>query len=323
MLAAAVVGQETPPDAEPDETVDEQTAKQYDQFRQGMSKQVDRFVERQAARYKLREAQKKNARALANKHGELFLKRQGRQVFDLMQRGRALQQLMRDSGVSWQELPLDLKRDLAGRALRLLDGVSKELGDFSSAFAKDLDPEQRKMLEADRRKMEFGFRMARFQMKLMSGQAKPEDRPTPPDEGEPVEGPDRPDGRRGRDGRRRPPVQAAGPRVGEWEAYVLDFIQKHRLDEVQKLQAMDLLTKYKTAAAKRPASLPASRPAGDDGSMKAFRGRLESIRLRRGRGRKLFEQLKAELEKIPTPVQRKLAVDAGWKATTRPAAGGR
>jgi len=325
MLAAAVVGQETPPDSEPDETVDEQTAKQYDQFRQEMSKQVDRFFERQVVRYKLREAQKKNARVLADKHGEQFLKRHGRQVFDLMQRGRALQQLTRDSGLTWQEMPLDLKRDLAGRALRVIDGVAKELGDFSSAFAEDLDPEQRKMLEADRRKMEFGFRMARFQMKLVSGQARPEDRPRSPDEGEPGEGPDRPDGRRGRDRRRRPPVQAAGPRVGDWEAYVRDFIQKHRLDEVQKLQAMDLLTKYKAAAAtpKRPASQPASRPPREDGSMKAFRGRLESIRLRREQGRKLFEQLKAELEKIPTPVQRKLAVDAGWKATTRPAARGR
>ena len=121
--------------------------------------------------------------------------------------------------------------------------------------------------------------------------------------------------------------QAAGPRVGDWEAYVRDFIQKHRLDEVQKLQAMDLLTKYKAvaaAAAKTPAtSQPASRPQREDGSMKAFRSRLESIRLRREQGRKQFEQLKAELEKIPTPVQRKLAVDAGWKATTRPAARGR
>ena len=57
MLAAGVVGQETPPDAEPDETVDEQTAKQYDRFRQEMSKQVDRVFERLAVRYKLREAQ--------------------------------------------------------------------------------------------------------------------------------------------------------------------------------------------------------------------------------------------------------------------------
>ena len=142
MLAAAVVGQETPPDAKPDETVDEQTAKQHDQFRQGMSKQVDRFFERLAVRYKLREAQKKNARALVDKHGELFLKSHGREIFDLMQRGRALQQLTRESGITWQEVPLDLKRDLAGRALRLLDGVSKELGDFSSAFAEDLDPDE-------------------------------------------------------------------------------------------------------------------------------------------------------------------------------------
>ena len=326
LLAAAVVGQETPPDAEPDETADEKTAKQYDQFRKMVARQADRFFERLVVRYKLREAQKKNAWALTDKHGELFFKRHGRDVFDLIQRGRALRQLARESGMTWQEMPLDVKRDLAGRALRLIDAVAKELGDFSSAFAEGLDPEQKKILATDRRRMEFGFRMARFQMRLMSGQARPEERPTPPDEGEPGEGPDRPDGRRPRDRRRRPPARPAGPRLGHWERYVRDFIQKHRLDAIQKLQAMDLLAKYKAkavAAAKRPTTQPASRPGREDTSLKAFRSRLESIRLRREKDRKLFEQLKAELEKIPTPVQRKLAAEAGWKASTRPAGRGR
>lgn len=89
---------------------------------------------------------------------------------------------------------------------------------------------------------------------------------------------------------------------------------------------MDLLAKYKAkavAAAKRPTTQPASRPGREDSSLKAFRRRLESIRLRREKDRKLFEQLKAELDKIPTPVQRKLAAEAGWEASTRPAGRGR
>jgi hypothetical protein len=228
--------------------------------------------------------------------------------------------------MTWQEMPLDVKRDLAGRALRLIDAVAKELGDFSSAFADGLDPEQKKILATDRRRMEFGFRMARFQMRLASGWAKPEDRPKPPAEDERGAGPDRPEGRRPRDRRRRPPARPAGPRLDHWERYVRDFIQQHRLDAIQRLQAMDLLAKYKAkavAAAKPPTTQPTSRPGGEDSSLKAFRRRLESIRLRREKDRKLFEQLKAELEKIPTPVQRKLAAEAGWKASTRPAGRGR
>jgi len=96
------------------------------------------------------------------------------------------------------------------------------------------------------------------------------------------------------------------------------------------IQAMDLLEEYRGKAeqlARRPrsrpasattsrpatrpttapASRPTSRPAGGRLSAGEFRRRIDRVKKRRRSRHELFEQLKAELDRIPTRVQRKLS----------------
>ena len=51
--------------------------------------------------------------------------------------------------------------------------------------------------------------------------------------------------------------------------------------------------------------------------MEAFRARLKEVRAQRKQVNELFVELKAELEKIPTPFQRKLAAAQAAQADAR------
>jgi hypothetical protein len=115
--------------------------------------------------------------------------------------------------------------------------------------------------------------------------------------------------------------------LDRWERYLQSFIRRYRLDEVQKVQATDLLKEFKAKAerlpgaatqpAQRDASLaattlpaegqPASGTTTQPGSPGRFRQRLAELTEQRRAVSDLFEAFKVELEKIPTPVQRKLA----------------
>ena len=277
-------------------TVDEDTAKAYNEFRERLSEGVGRTVKRIATRYELRPEQQEMVRRLVSKSADGFLEENGHEVFDLFQRARALRDLMRAERMGWEEVPPDIKRELAERALPVLDAFEKRVTAFSKDFGRSLDSEQQKRFQQDRQRAERGFRMARVQMRIMSGR------------GVLGGGPPAAAGRGpGGEGPRRPPP---GPRLDPWERYVSEFIRRYRLDEVQKVQATDLLSKYKGMAerlARGPEVPSATQPAGKTGSAEGFRRRLAEVRSQRRPIRELFERLKAELDKIPTAVQRKLA----------------
>ena len=324
MCPAAAQGQAPEGDIA-QETGDEETASQHEEFRERIAEGTERIIERIASRYNLREVQRKNARLLVEEHAEAFLDRHAQEMFDMMQRGRALGRFMRESETSWQDVPLDVKHDLAERALTLMGAVQKGMTGFSAALEKELDGDQLEILDRDRRRMRWGFRMARFQVRYMAGWAGEEERPEPPEDWD--------EQRHGRwaDRRRRSAIIGRA-QMDRWEEYVRTFIKRHRLDEVQKVQAMDLLAKYQVKAAvllagraasgpaSRPTSAPATQPARPKRSLADFRKRLDKLKTRRELINGIFSELKAELDKIPTPVQRKLAAES---APTSAAAPGR
>ena len=313
-LALEVRAASQPVKGEP--TVDEETARRYNDFRQGLSKRLEGTVNEIAKRYDLREEQKERVRQLTDEFAGAFFKQHAQDTFDLFQRMQALRGFMREEQLGWREVPHDIKQDLAERALPMIDAAQKQMAGFAEAFGKSLDPEQRGQLRRDRRRMEMGFRMARVQARIISGKGVVGEDPLP--------GP----GRRvaPRPGRQpqKSPAGFAGAGLDRWERYVDSFVQRYWLDEIQKLQAKELLKKYKAKAARaahEPAELPATQP-GAKRSVQDFRKHLARLRRQRRPIRRLFEQLKAELEKIPTPVQRKLAEEAAAKDRLREAPAG-
>jgi len=292
IVGMAAGGQADGADREAPPTVDEKTAREYDGFRQRLLGQVRKLTAQAVKRYKLRDDQKQVVERLADRHLEQFLRNHGLEMFALDQRLRALGRLLREENISWQEVPGDVKRDLAEVAMPMIDAAQKELEGLAEGFAKVLAPHQMDQLERERERMKLAFRMARLQARIMSGQAAP--------------GGAAPAGGHGPRTRPSRPPAAGGDR---WERYVKWFVERHRLDEVQKLRAMDLLREYRARAEKLPGesgSAPTSRPRPKQRSVESFRRRLAGLRQHHRSVNALFEQLKAELEKIPTPVQRKL-----------------
>jgi hypothetical protein len=283
-------------------------------------------------RYGLDEQQAAGVRELASQLTEAFLKENGPRALDLVERMQAVARFMREGQVSWQEVPEDIKQDLGERALPLLDALQRDLRRFSDGLAKSLDPEQQELLEQDRRQMEGAFGLVRAQALALTGRP-PEEGPVPPGtEGQPAgEGPPRP----GQPGGTGPGAVRAGVPSDQPERYVLRFIQRYRLDEVQKLRAMDLLAEYKAKAEKlslSAATLPAATqplqppPATAPTSQSAedLRRRLGQLQQRRRAIGELFEQLKRQLDAIPTPVQRQLAGEEPTlpAGSSRPSTGG-
>ena len=306
---AAGLWASTPP-AEP--TVDEETAKAFNEFRQQVDKHVERMATRISRRYKLRDEQQEWAHRLISKSAEAFFEDHGQRVFDLAQRGKALREFVKEDHLGWDEVPPDIKQDLAERALPLIDAAEKRMAVFAKSFGESLDPEQQRQFERDQKAMKLGMKVARVRVRMMAGRA-----PLGRDDSVPPGSSGR--GER-REAVRTPPAGLARSSMDRWETYVNWFVEQYRLDEVQKLRAMDLLSKYKAKAARlarKAERQPATQPSRTDQSMQGFRRRLERLRKRRRPVRELFQQLKAELEKIPTAVQRKLAEGS------RAAAGGR
>lgn len=281
------------PSTQPAPIVDEEAARQYNRFRDEFDRGMERTVTAITQRYGLQPEQTQAARRLVDESAGAFLREHGQTVFDLFQRMRALRGFMREERMRWDEIPQEIKQDLAERALPMIDAVQKQLGGFSEDFGKLLDPSQQERLERDRERMETGFRMARLQARIMSGRGVVGDIPA---------------GRRP-ETTRPAPANVVATYLDRWERYAERFIREHRLDEIQKLRVMDLLKQYKAKArglaGKRPG--PASTQPAAKGSAEAFRRRLDVLRAERRPVRALFEQFKAELDKIPSPVQRKLA----------------
>ncbi|HUS47308.1 MAG TPA: hypothetical protein VM098_04275 [Phycisphaerae bacterium] len=306
------------PPAEP--TVDEETAKAFNEFRQEVDKHVERMATRISRRYKLRDEQQEWAHRLISKSAEDFLEDHGQRVFDLVQRGNALREFVKEDQLGWDEVPPDIKQDLAERALPLIDAAEKRMTVFAKSFGESLDPEQQQQFERDQKAMKLGMKVARMRVRMMAGRA-----PLGRDDSVPPGSSGRGEQR---EVARTRPADLAASSMDRWERYVNWFVEQYRLDEVQKLRAMDLLSKYKAKAARlarkterQPATQPATQPSRTDQSMQGFRQRLERLRERRRPVGELFQQLKAELEKIPTAVQRKLAEEsraaAGDRASAR------
>ena len=299
----------------PPPPVDAETAESFDQFREMVMKQTGRMAERMAKRYDLDADQQAETERMIKTHAEEFLSRRGPELFDAYQRGRAIAEFMREEQMTWDEVPADLKLDLFRRGIALMQAGQKRLGRFADDFGQTLEGDQLDKFVAERRKMEDRFRQGLTMAKAMKARAAAEVAadapPGAPEPGDPP--PDRP----------RSPGDAY--RTGRWERYVKRFIERYRLDEVQKVAAMDLLAKYKGKLSdlrerqrRQPTTRPATRPAGEVASADDFKARLERHRRRRGGAGRLFDQLKAELEEIPTPVQRQLADEKEPATGTRP-----
>ena len=309
-LAVAARGDEQPADAPP--SVAGETAEAYDEFAKWVRQRTDDALKGMTRRYTLDAEQQAAAREAFDRQRAAFMNENGPKVFDLYQRGKALGEMMRRERMAWPEIPVEIRQDLARRALPLMDAMEKHVLAAGGAVSETLSDEQRERLSADTQRMERQLGVARLQIRAVSGQW--------------TDGPPQP--------ATAPAavVQAPAANLDAWARYVQRFIQRHRLDEVQKVRATDLLADYRARAEKlaagpkgEPATRPAeqattgpTQPAGQAATAPtqpadamatpdAFRARLEEIQTRRLPYNQLFEQLKAELDKIPSEVQRKLA----------------
>ena len=316
-LAAAVLmsssglrgqSREGPPPGRRARTVDIEEAENFDQFRDAILKRTDKMTDGIAKMYELGDEQKGEAREIVDRHVKEYLANQGPKLFDLFKRGKALGEFMKEERIGWEELPRDLKQQLLDQAIPLMEDVQKRLRRFSDDFAATLDEKQLEKLSEERRKMESNFAMGLAAARaIRAGKDPPE--PTGPDgHPRPRRRPRRPRGDKGR--------------VDRWERYVKMFIERHKLDEIQKLQAESMLEKWKgklrelrarqaDVSASVATSQPTTRPAETE---EDFRKRLEGVRERTGGGEELFERLKKDLDRIPTPVQKQLAEDSRRKA---------
>jgi hypothetical protein len=288
----------------PRRPVDAETAENFDEFREMVMKQTSRMAERMARRCDLDADQQAETRRLIRRHAERFLSRRGPELFEVYRRGRAVAEFMREEQMTWNEVPPDLKLDLFRRGISLMQAGQRRLRRFADDFSQTLDDDQLEKFQAERRRMDGRFRQGLMMARAMEAQAVAEVAGEAPSA--PEAGPKPP--------LRRPGGSGDAYRVDRWERYVRRFIERYRLDEVQKVRAMDLLAKYKRKLGdlrerqqRLPTSRPATRPAAEAASVEEFKARLERHRKLLGGAGRLFEQLKAELDKIPTPVQRRLA----------------
>jgi len=314
-LAAAVLmsssglwgqSREGPPRRRRGRRVDIEEAENFDQFRDAILKRMDEITEGIARMYELGDEQKGETREIVDRHIKEYLATQGPKLFDLFQRGKALGEFMKEERIGWEELPQDLKSQLLDQAIPMMEDVQKRLRRFSDDFAVTLDEQQLEKLSEQRRKMESNFAMGLAAARAIRAGKEP-----PPPTG--------PDGKP-RPRRRRRPRGDKG-RIDRWQRYVKDFIERHKLDEIQKLQAGSMLEKWKgklrelrTRQAAMSASVATTQPTTQPAeSAEEFSKRLEGVRQRAGGAGKLFERLKKDLDRIPTPVQKQLAEESRRK----------
>lgn len=308
-----------------DQSVDEATAKAYEQLKEQAQKGVERIAKGLNDRYQLTDDQQQKVKDLVKSHVDLFIKDNGRQLVEMMQRQKAMMEFVHDNGLSQNDIPDDIKQDLGRRALELMDTAQKHMESFGDDVEQELTDEQKEKFTEDRKGLRALMKFQKIQVRSMAG--------LPAEDGEktPASGPAKrpasePAGGGTSGGGAAPKPSAVAVNVDAWEAFVKRFIDRYKLDEVQKVQAMDLLTKYKDQAEKlrqqpdsQPASQPSTLPAGG-GDMDAFRNRLAATARQRKPYADLFEQLKAELDKIPTPSQRQLADGPTKAVASQPAA---
>jgi hypothetical protein len=188
-LSVTLLGAALAQQAPPDQTVDEQTAKAYDDFTQQAAKQADTIAENLVKRYELAADQQESARELVKLHAEQFLKDYGRQVFDLQQRLQATARMARENGVRPEDLPEDIRQDLARRALDMVDATQKQLDSFSDELEQTLTYAQKEKLASDRKGLEAMLKMGKARVRQMGGLPPEEPPPELGPGGRPLAGP--------------------------------------------------------------------------------------------------------------------------------------
>jgi hypothetical protein len=324
----------TPPPAAAPAATEDDPAKQYNDFVDKIHSQLDRTMATLTKQYTLTNEQQKVARQLVSDSTDAFLKDHGQEVFDIIQRGQELGKAMKANGMTIADLPEDIRRDMAERALPLIGLAEKTLNDFADNFAKNLDETQLATLAAQRQKFTLGLQMAKAQVAVLSSQN--DAGAGAAGAGAAAGGPGAfggPAGGRGMFGG-GPGAAAAGAgatiRTDMFERYANDAIKRYHLDEVQKNTVLDVLKQYKdkaqALAAETPASAPTSAPAPTSLPAKAtldqFKTRLAMVK---GSGNQkaqtdLFAQFRAEIDKVPSEVQRKMAQEENPAPAPAPAA---
>jgi hypothetical protein len=190
VLAGLLIGMATGPaaaqpagEAGGGDVVGEETAEAYNEWIEGIPRHLDRMAKDIAERYELDEAGREKIRELIQDRADGFLREHGRAAFEMWQRGEALREIAKETETHWRDLPQDIKRDFVLEALPLMEAMQEALvGVADDAERKmKLNPEQLQQLRRERKKMKWGFRMARFRMRMEAGLADPEDRPRPPE----------------------------------------------------------------------------------------------------------------------------------------------
>jgi hypothetical protein len=210
------------------------------------------------------------------------------------------------------DVPEETRKQMSEKGLALIDLFQKQATEFADELRPTLRPEQQQKLDEDRANIEKQMERGREQMRAIATGQMPGQASAAPVAGQADAAPAAPAATAG------PAAKAqaftGGPgNPDNWENYVRMFIAAHKLDEVQKVQAMDILKKYQEKAKALPPSEPVAAPAAG-----ASQPAAEEIARRMAAQGKpfvaLFGQMKAELDQIPTPVQKQLAGEGSTSA---------
>jgi hypothetical protein len=280
----------------------------YEQFQANIARMPQVWVTQLTTRLDLDVQQQQVALKLLRQRTDKFLQDNGQAMFDVVTRGQEMARLVGQSNGDWSVIPEDTRKQMAEKGAAMMDQVAKEASDFADQLRPVLRAEQQQKLDEDRARIQQRMDEGKAKLQaLAKGEAPPE--PAAPVAGQADAAPAGPAAK----------AQAftGGPgNPDNWESYVRTFIASHKLDEVQKVQAMDILKKYQEKAKALPpveaAPAAASGPAPDAAARLAAQRRPMLA---------LFNQMRAELDQIPTPVQKQLAGMGTTSApSSRPAA---
>ena len=326
VCAAALAQSEsaTTAPADPNVPVDAEYGQAYNQFRDEIDKHLPDLVRELTRRYELSDQQAQQVTQKLQDRVNDFMKDNGQQVFDLVQKGRALGEYMRQNNMRFQDVDADVVQDLARQVLPLFEAYTKQAQTFADDVATDLDGRQKALLARDRQQVEITMRVVRSQVRQFAGVADKSDEATVAAIGF---------------GGRRGATSGPADEAARWKLYVDTFCHDYALDAVQQQRANTILAGYlvkleaarKAAATSQPATAPANREAAVAATQPAiaagqpttrpasglrpadFRTRLEQSKP--PVAKELFDQMVKELNAIPTEPH---AAFAQQHAATRP-----
>lgn len=304
-MAGAALGQESQPAAPA-----AANGPTYEQFQAAVSRFPEMTVGQLAAKYSLDDQQRQAALEMLQRRAQKFLEDNGPTLFEMVKQGQEISRQMMQSGGKMSDVPEETRKQMSEKGLALIDLFQKQATEFADELRPTLRPEQQQKLDEDRANIEKQMERGREQMRAIAAGQMPGLAPAAPGPADAAPG---------------APAATAAPAAkvqaftggpgnpDNWESYVRMFIAAHKLDEVQKVQAMDILKKYQEKAKALPPSEPVAAPAAG-----ATQPAAEEIARRMAARSKpfvaLFGQMKAELDQIPTPVQKQLAGEGSTSA---------